>query len=260
MCTLVVAVGAFAEAPLLLAANRDEMLLRPAVPPLVWPGPPRFVAPRDELAGGTWLGVGEHGVVVGVTNRAGAPRDATRRSRGALVVDALLARSAASLREQLERLDPGRHNPFHLVYGDRAAAHLSWSDGAVVHHAELGPGLHVVTERSPGVGAGGPDTPRAERVHAAWRATVAGRPLSAAALHALLRQHAPAGAGSDPFAATCIHADAFGYGTRSSALLALGAGGGAALSWAEGKPCVTPYEDASALLGSIGLAPFVLPG
>ena len=38
---------------------------------------------RDELAGGTWLAVNEHGVVAGLTNQpAAVGRDASKRSRG----------------------------------------------------------------------------------------------------------------------------------------------------------------------------------
>ena len=36
--------------------------------------PPRILAGRDPYAGGTWLGVNEHGVLVAVTNRRKTPR------------------------------------------------------------------------------------------------------------------------------------------------------------------------------------------
>src|SRR6202012_5716865 len=88
MCTLAALVGASAEPPLVVAANRDELLARPAVPPFLWPGAPRVPAPRDEVGHGTWLGLNEHALFVGITNRAGAPPDRSRRSRGALVSDA----------------------------------------------------------------------------------------------------------------------------------------------------------------------------
>src|SRR3954463_16360392 len=101
MCTLAAFVGPSPATPLVVAANRDEMLARPAVPPFLWPGAPRVLSPRDEVGGGTWLGLNEHALFVGVTNRAGAPPDRSLLSRGALVAESLRARSAASLHEQL---------------------------------------------------------------------------------------------------------------------------------------------------------------
>ena len=82
MCTLALAVGVSPSLPLVVAANRDELLARPAVPPFLWPrepGAPRILSPRDEVAGGTWLGLNEHALFVGITNRAGAPPDPARR-------------------------------------------------------------------------------------------------------------------------------------------------------------------------------------
>ena len=40
---------------------------------------PRIIGGRDERAGGTWLAVGEHGVVAALTNRPSAAPDAARR-------------------------------------------------------------------------------------------------------------------------------------------------------------------------------------
>jgi hypothetical protein len=238
MCTLAAAVGVSPAIPLVVAANRDEMLDRPARPPFLWPGVPRVVSPRDEVAGGTWLGVNEHALFVGITNRAGAPPDRSLRSRGALVAEALRAPSAASLHDHLAALDPRAQNPFHLLYADRTSAHLTWSDGKAIHRADLGPGLHVVTERSFGAG----DEQRGALVRRLW--SELDGDLSPASLGGILGRHA-----EDPFAATCVHADAFGYGTRSSFILVLGAAWSDTRAyWAEGKPCVTPYVEQAALL------------
>ena len=58
MCTLIVAVSMWAVAPLVVAANRDEDLHRPAEPPSVRDNDGvRILAPRDTQAGGTWIGV-----------------------------------------------------------------------------------------------------------------------------------------------------------------------------------------------------------
>src|SRR5712692_8012823 len=73
VCTLICAFRVFPRWPLIVAANRDEHLNRPASPPRLWPGDLSFVAPRDEAAGGTWLGLNSAGLFVGVTNRFGVP-------------------------------------------------------------------------------------------------------------------------------------------------------------------------------------------
>jgi uncharacterized protein with NRDE domain len=246
MCTILAAVKPWPGVPLLVAANRDEMLARPASPPFLWPGAPRIVAPRDDRAGGSWLGLNEHGLFVGITNRARAALDASRLSRGALVMDALRARSAAALHDDLARLDPGAYNPFHLFYADRASAHLTWTDGVVLHRSTLEPGLHVITERSFGAGDGA----RVELLQRLWEETGApAREPAMDRIEGILARHASA---EDPFAATCIHADAFGYGTRSSLVLRLGESWAETRArWAEGKPCVTPFVELGPLVAEL---------
>jgi hypothetical protein len=239
MCTLVVIVpepGGVLE----IAANRDEFLDRPASGPRRWEGMPAVLAPRDEQAGGTWLGVNSHRMFVGVTNRHAAGRDATRASRGQLVVDALRAPSVEALHAQLTRLGPGVHNPFHLLYADAGGrAGLTWNDGLRVQQRWLDPGLHVLTERSLGAGD------EANRV-ASIQTAVAGRartvPFDTWA--ELLRRHSS----PDPREGTCLHVPAFGYGTRSSFLLQLDPGAVGQCAWTEGPPCTSPWVDGTALL------------
>ena len=99
MCTLAVALGADPRWPVVVAANRDERLGRPAEG---WalreaPGGARYAAPRDLTAGGTWIGVSARGAVAALTNYH-APLDwypdDRRRSRGELVPLALAAPGA----------------------------------------------------------------------------------------------------------------------------------------------------------------------
>ena len=98
MCTLIAYLRKGAPFPLIVAANRDEMLSRPSTPPQLHGGAPACIAPRDQVAGGTWLGLNAHGLFVGVTNRFGVPKDERRSSRGQLVANALKIGSAAALR------------------------------------------------------------------------------------------------------------------------------------------------------------------
>src|SRR5262245_6623941 len=75
--------------PLVVAANRDEARSRKSRTPYRWPGRPAMWAGRDEVAGGTWLGVNEAGVLAAITNRVGGPRDESLPSRGQLCLAAV---------------------------------------------------------------------------------------------------------------------------------------------------------------------------
>ena len=94
MCTAIVLHRVFPSHPVVVAGNRDEWLARPALAPHVWTvqgqnSPVRIFAGKDEKAGGTWFGVNQYGVVVGVTNRYTGTRDEDRASRGELVLKCL---------------------------------------------------------------------------------------------------------------------------------------------------------------------------
>jgi uncharacterized protein with NRDE domain len=240
MCTLVVRFDPAAELPLVIATNRDERLDRPASAPRIWGGPVPFIAPIDEQAHGTWLGLNARGLFVGVTNRFGAERDPARQSRGQLVVDSLAAPDAASLHARLGGLDPAAYNAFHLYYADARGAFVTWSDGTRVRQDVLPPGLHIVTERS----LGGDDASRTERVRTFWRERVT-EPPPPDALAALMRLHDE----DNPLGATCVHVPAFGYGTRSSTLLWRSRElARSRLLWAPAAPCRSEYEDLSPML------------
>ena len=62
MCTLIILRRPNHSWPLILAANRDEMLNRSSLPPdRHWTDRSEVIAGRDELAGGTWLGINDYG-------------------------------------------------------------------------------------------------------------------------------------------------------------------------------------------------------
>jgi uncharacterized protein with NRDE domain len=231
MCTVLVAAGVMPSYPLVVVANRDEKLDRAAIGPFMWPE--GFLAPRDEVAGGTWLGLNRARVFVAITNRSTGPRDDSRRSRGAIVAEALALPSARAIHASLERLDPRAYNGFHLIYADEHDVLATASDGATLVQTTFGRGLHPLTERSFGAGD---DRARQERIAAAWKRLAAeGDPGK---LTGVLAEHDP----TDAFASTCIHAPSFGYGTRSALVLALGEDRDDDLAlWAEGPPCTTPF-------------------
>lgn len=234
MCTLVVAARLVPGTSLVVVANRDELLARPSRTPFAWPaqaGRARFVAPRDEVAGGTWLGWNEHGVFVAITNRFLGPRDPDRTSRGGLVVDALGEPSAAAIHARMATLDARKYNGFHLVYADATDVLATVGDGATLAQLSLGDGLSIVTERSFSTAPAA----RNARIREAW-ARLAPDPTR---LGALLTEHDP-----DPAAATCLHLEDRGYGTRSSMVLVVPVTKGAppTMTWADGPPCRSPFE------------------
>ena len=234
MCTLLLAHRVFPGAALVVAANRDELLGRASSPPLLVAGETRVLMPRDLVAGGTWLGLNERGLFVGITNRAGQPPDRTRASRGALVVEALRAPDAGALHARLSRLEAARYNPFHLLYADGSKAFVTWCDGAKVRQQALETGLHVVTERS----LGGDDRGRTERLRRLFEERLAGHAPELDPFKALLTLHGPEG---DPLGGSCVHADVMGYGTRSGLVYVGGATPRA--WWMEGHPCEARVQD-----------------
>src|SRR5262249_37650477 len=65
MCTLAIYFKMTDDYPVVIAANRDEYLDRPAAKPTVLCDRPHIVGGKDLRAGGTWLGINEYGVVCG---------------------------------------------------------------------------------------------------------------------------------------------------------------------------------------------------
>ncbi len=240
MCTLIVAFKQYSSAPLVIAANRDEVRFRPASGARRWPGE-AFVAPRDLEAGGTWLGLTHGGLFAGVTNRFPSEKHAGRESRGRLVVETLRHASAQHAHEALQSLRPERFNAFHLLYADQTGAFVTWSDGSTVSHCALSPGLHVVTERS----YGGADDGREALAMRAWRALPleAGVP-SPPAVQQLLAAPAPQG--------LCVDLPDFNYGTRSAAVLYVREPLRES-HWfqADGRPDETPFVEQPQLIESL---------
>src|SRR6056297_3610562 len=149
VCTLVLAWQAFADSPIVTAANRDEALGRPSDPPGVFREEPTVIAPRDGTAGGTWIGYNEAGVFVAITNRW-VDREGDR-SRGQLVADCLGSGSASAAVETVEQaVETDGYAGFNLVVADADRATLLEWDGEL-SVTDFDPGVHVVVN----VGANG---------------------------------------------------------------------------------------------------------
>jgi hypothetical protein len=244
MCTLLLAVRPTPETLLAISANRNEFLARAASPMATWPiegGGGRIVAPKDGKAGGTWLGVNQQGLFVGLTNRRHATVDAERSSRGRLVVAALALPSAQAVYDFVGGMSATKHNGFHLVVADLHRAFVAVCDGKTIERHDLGPGLHVVTERSFGAGEGR----REERVRAEYDVLFAAGEPTLESLRRPMQSHED---GETPLEASCVHAELFGYGTRSSFQLLVPTRSPVSAIFSEGPTCTAPIADVSRLL------------
>src|SRR5215218_412851 len=132
MCTLVILRRPEHDWPVVIGANRDEMIDRPAKPPARhWPDRTEIVAGIDLFAGGSWLGVNDWGVAAAVLNRHGSlgPK-AGLRSRGELVLEALDHADAVDAAAALSDLDPEAYRSFNLIVADNRDAFCLRHTGA----------------------------------------------------------------------------------------------------------------------------------
>src|SRR3984893_11344659 len=147
MCSLVILRRPGHRWPVLIGANRDEMIDRPWEPPGPhWPDRAEVVAGLDRLAGGSWLGVNDWGVAAAVLNRHGTLGPAPgQRSRGELVLEALDHADAVAAAEALSHLDPAAYRTFNLIVADeRDAFWLRHAGGARIELHPLKDGLSII--------------------------------------------------------------------------------------------------------------------
>ena len=246
MCLLVVASRVAPGEPLLVGANRDEVLERPSTAiTLLQTGPPRILGGRDELSGGTWLAVNEHGVCAGLTNQPlGDAKDPSKRSRGELPL--ALARhptAAQAVDALLDTHRPDDYNGAWLLVGDRTDLFFVDFTGSGRGSAvSLEPGVHVLENR-----ALHEPSRKVDLVRASLGRAASGDDVVTAFRRALTDHTNPEGE-ERPNAANCVHLEHFG--TRSSCLVRVGARHEPPRMWvADGPPCTTPYRDVTGLWG-----------
>jgi hypothetical protein len=254
MCTLILYYKLLENYPIVVAANRDEQYSRKALAPHVIHQHPLIYAGTDEQAGGTWLGVNEFGLLVGIVNRhSPQPQDPSRRSRGLLCRDLLCQQDASTARDAL--ITEGRvqaYNSFYFMWADAEHAYVSANEGDITVR-ELGPGRYLLTNSSlidlsrltpAGIGdlLSDPAPGSLDALFAMLQAVCQG--------HQEIERVVDAPNEHRGNRAICVHATEQ-YGTVSSSLLAISD------KWstsrylhAEGPPCLTPYRDFSALFTS----------
>ncbi len=238
MCLLALFFRVVEDAPLVVGANREEFYARGGDPPGLLGGPARAVAGLDPVAGGTWLGLNEHGVLVAVTNRRKSRPPDRPRSRGLLARDLLGCPSASAAVETATRaLDGGDYDGCNFICADAESA-------AVIHAGDwlrvrpLPPGIHVLANRDVN------DASDARVMHALnW---LGGRPYGCSQQVVMALEELCAQNGGDG-PALCFRAT--NRGTVSSSIIAVRAplSSGVYLH-AQGPPDVTPYADYSHLL------------
>lgn len=204
MCTIAILLDVVAGAPLVVAANRDEIYARPSRPPeSLGDG---IAGGVDALSGGTWLAIRRDGRFTAVTNqRALAPVVPGLRSRG-LAVRELAA--ADDPERYVAALDPTQYASMNLVWGDAGAVSIAYvrRDGAGRPGGASGgrpggaPGGSIDIERLPrGIHVlcndrlGTDGFPRGVRLHDAIAAAPLAWPAIVPALEAALADHTRVG-------------------------------------------------------------------
>jgi uncharacterized protein with NRDE domain len=144
MCLIALALDQHPRFPLVIAANRDEFLRRPAASLDWWhpaPGSAAVLGGRDLQAGGTWMAITATGRVAMLTNvRNVQQHDNAAPSRGTIVPEWLVTRRDTDgfwrdIKEQ-------GHNPFNLLAGDVARGRWWWADDRAAAPQVLGTGLY----------------------------------------------------------------------------------------------------------------------
>ncbi|HVC44294.1 MAG TPA: NRDE family protein [Candidatus Binataceae bacterium] len=250
MCTLAIYYRVFPAYPIVVAANRDEYLERPALAPTTLGDHPHIVGGKDLRASGTWLGLNQHGMVAGLLNRRTAdygPANPNLRSRGLLCLDVLGYAEAAPAAEFVASQQGAAYNAFNLLIAGGDGAYVTYNRGGEIEVVKLTPGLHLLTNAD----VDDFECPRISHAYGRFaelgaRADFARDPVALRdELGRLLADHSTQ---LDPRSgrpnALCMHLGS--YGTRSSSLIFMGREGDTVEHfYAAGPPCTAPFERAA---------------
>lgn len=244
MCTLVALIPPDDSLPVVIAANRDELLDRPALPfDRHWPGKP-WRAGKDVLAGGTWAGLHDGGYGVFVLNRERSLGPAPgKRSRGLLALDLLETGGADAAVAGALALPPEDYRPFHAVIASAAGVTgVSGGGSDAARRTEAAPGVTIWTAAGANSDASGRQRAHRDAFRAAWERWTASRDTDALFAELEKRLAAPAPDGASPHDAMCIRDAERGFGTRSSMVVSFGAEGIARIRTADSAPDRTSFR------------------
>lgn len=245
MCLFATAFQTVPGCPVLALINRDEFRTRPtAAPQVIRDNQVAWVGGTDLQAGGTWLGVNQFGLVVGVTNRRKSNVPPNPRSRGLLCRDLLQCTDAdKALAETKRLLSQHEFDGFNLLL-------LSSENSTVIEAAdeveirELSPGLHCI--------GNGPLDDETDRRVRSTREKLEQMIQLTDGVDQLVggAQQLCALCGDDAWNSICRVGGV--WGTVSSTIIALPDDlESARYTYAPGPPQDTPYDDCSPLIQSI---------
>ena len=237
--------------PIIIAANRDEYYSRKAKRPDILQlgenGKVKAIAGQDAMAGGTWLGINQFGVIVGITNRStGKSRDNSKKSRGALVLSCLEKRSTYEISEMLVHEDTEQYNPFNLFYADLSGAYLAtnYEKKRVIPLLEE---IGVLVNGDPE----NREANKQKRAMGLLRELVGRKALSMEDLKGVCSGHEGSENPLEPF---CVHTE--NYGTVSSTIIFFsGELNKTKYFHCEGPPCQNAYQDYSPHLSNLFSSP-----
>ncbi len=243
MCLLAIQYKTARDAPILVAANREEYFDRPSQAPRIQSGRPRVICGIDRKAGGTWFGVNQHGLCAAVANRPKADLPHEPRSRGLLCREMLNLDTATKASDYAAReLQSGRYAGANFVCADAQNAYVIHG-GETVEVVALEPGLHVLTSSNV-------NDPSDERQEFVRRLLTLQRLDSAVAFLAVASR--TFSRKPDAFGRRGVVTYGPEYGTVSSTLLSLPRKNhNAVYHYAPGPPSEHGYDDLSALLRQV---------
>ena len=246
MCTLALYLRVFPGYPLVVAANRDEHYDRPSAPPSIIGSSPTIVAGRDLRAGGTWLGINDYGLLVGILNRRQQPGSVTKdayRSRGLLCLDLLRLRQLADIEQVLLDLAPRDYQPFTVVCADTDRACVAYKTDETIDRVRLSHGLHIFSNSFEFAAP----SEKANRVYQRFlNLSQAGERLVSAGdyldgVTQALGDHALGDHSNDPRDAVCVHGDISGT-VSSSIIFFSDAERQFEMHYCVGAPCQNPFS------------------
>lgn len=145
MCLLAIQYRSVPEAPILVAANREEAYDRAALLPSIQAGKPRILCGIDTKAGGTWLGVNQQGLFVGICNRPKMLPPLAPKSRGVLCREMLRTHSSRQAVDlAMEELTSGKYDGASYVIADQESGWVVHG-GDEVEVVELPEGLSIIS-------------------------------------------------------------------------------------------------------------------
>lgn len=118
MCLLFIAHQAHPQWPLIIASNRDEFHRRATAPAAFWPDYKHCFGGKDLEAGGSWFLINLEGKLAALTNVRDSSLSKGAKSRGQLVLDAVLSRCTD------DAIAPLEFGGFNLLSGH--LAHNQW--------------------------------------------------------------------------------------------------------------------------------------